>query len=77
MLIGILPRNFIQVKSIDGCCTEMLRMALNLDSKQNKTNQEVYGKLPIEQPRNFEKRRTGWFKPVISTSNQINYEYTN
>ena len=50
MLIGILLRNFKQVKSIDGCCTEMLRMALNLDSKQNKTNQEVYGKLPIEQP---------------------------
>ena len=34
-------------KRIDGCLyTRMLRMALNVDWKQRKTNKEVYGNLP-------------------------------
>ena len=33
-------------KQIDGCYTRMLRMALNVDWKQHKTNKEVYGTLP-------------------------------
>ena len=33
-------------KRIDGCYTKMLRMALNVDWKQRKTNKEVYGNLP-------------------------------
>ena len=33
-------------KRIDGCYTRMLRMALNVDWKQRKTNKEVYGNLP-------------------------------
>ena len=33
-------------KRIDSCYTLMLRMALNVDWKQRKTNKEVYGNLP-------------------------------
>ena len=33
-------------KRIDGCYTRMLRMALDVDWKQRKTNKEVYGNLP-------------------------------
>ena len=34
------------MKSIDGCYTRMLRMALNVDWRSHKTNREVYGHLP-------------------------------
>ena len=33
-------------KSIDGCYTRMLRMALNVSWKDHKTNEELYGGLP-------------------------------
>ena len=33
-------------KSIDGCYTRMLRMALNIDWRLHKTNKDVYGNLP-------------------------------
>ena len=33
-------------KRIDGCYTKMLKMALNVDWKQRKTNKEVHGSLP-------------------------------
>ena len=34
------------VKKIDGCCTRMLRMALNIDWRLHITNRAVYGRLP-------------------------------
>ena len=37
-------------KRIDGCYTRMLRMTLNVDWKQRKTNKEVYGNLPRAPP---------------------------
>ena len=33
-------------KQIDGCYTWMLRIALNVDWKQHKTNKEIYGNPP-------------------------------
>ena len=33
-------------KSLDGACTRMLRMALNVSWKQHMTNEQLYGNLP-------------------------------
>ena len=33
-------------KQLDGCCTRMLRMALNVSWKQHITNIQLYGELP-------------------------------
>ena len=43
-------------KSIDGCYTRMLRMALNVSWRQHLTNEELYGNLPKISDKIREKR---------------------